>query len=158
MGASIRRKGGGPVGGRLRAHLSNIAKRCNGVHVVAGFISGLSSPENIHKAYVNNFGTEGTGEKSSVFGKKIPARPFMEQSVPLIREQVAFMADSFDLNDVAGSMDFLGAGMKGSIKNSIETGNFEPNAEMTVKMKGFDKPLTETGSMAGDVQSEVRRS
>lgn len=49
----------------------------------------------------------------------------------------------------------IGLAMEGFIVKSIKDGGWTPNAPYTIRKKGFDKPLIETGHMWQTVSSKV---
>ncbi|USN16330.1 hypothetical protein PLUTO_00140 [Luteibacter phage vB_LflM-Pluto] len=49
----------------------------------------------------------------------------------------------------------IGMAMEGCIVDSIKSGNWLPNADSTVKKKGFNKPLIDKAVMFQTVSSKV---
>ena len=151
MGASLKRKGKSG----LDKALKRIAKSCSGHVVVAGLVKGKSSPDNIRKGYLNEFGHSGP-----VFGKgnaETPARPFVAQSIPYIKDNIEPLLEGIDINNVKRELDGLGVAMAVGIQQSIDSQDFEANAATTVALKGHSTILVDTGSMYGDIQHEVRK-
>jgi len=152
MGASLKRKGKSGIDKALR----RIARSCSGHVVVAGLVKGKSSPDNIRHGYLNEFGHSGP-----VFGKgnaSTPARPFMVQSIPFIKDNISPLLEGIDINNVRKELDGLGIAMSVGIQQSIDSQDFEPNAATTVELKGHSKILVDTGEMYGDIKHEVRKA
>ena len=92
-----------------------------------------------------------------------PSRPFLRQSVDdnaskisaFCRAQLQRIAQgSADAQDV---LNKIGVMQKGLVQEKIGNGSFEANAPATVKKKGSDKPLIDTGRMRQSVGYIVRR-
>lgn len=88
--------------------------------------------------------------------KNIPARPFMRMSVDDNKETINKMCQSQvkRLKDGAAAEDILnqfGVMQKGLIQKKISDGDFEPNADSTVKRKNSSRPLVDTGVMRNSV-------
>lgn len=88
-------------------------------------------------------------------------RPFMrvayEKNVEKYVRQVATLIN--DVLDEKTSVDdglaALGETMQEDIKDSLIFGDWPPNMESTIKRKGFDFPLVETGALYGAVTFRV---
>lgn len=97
-------------------------------------------------AVYNELGTE-----------NIPSRPFMRDSVDNHAEQInAFLKKQMALlakGDTTAEqmMKSIGVFQKGLVQAEIVDGDFEPNAPSTIKKKGSDKPLIDTGKMRQSV-------
>lgn len=99
----------------------------------------------------NEFGT------SSKFGNaNIPSRPFMRDSVDKHMEAInhMLMAQKDVLLDGATAkaiLNTVGLFQQDLIQTEIEQGDFIANAPSTIKKKGSDKPLIDTGTMKNSV-------
>lgn len=91
----------------------------------------------------------------------VPARPFMRYAYELFlkkRRQIEFniakkiISGKIDAEQALGQ---IGLALENSIVDSIKNGPWVPNAPMTVKLKGFNKPLIETSHMWQTVSSKV---
>lgn len=159
MGATLKHKEG--TGGKsLKRVLDKYRNSVNGKSVVAGLVKGKSSAENIYHGYLNEFGHTGP-----VFGKgmsETPARPFMAQSVPFVKEAIQTMPEKFDVNNPKEYLNAVGRNMAEAIVMSIDSQDFTPNAEFTRLHKSFayghEKILVETGSMRSDMKHEIRKA
>lgn len=149
---SVKIKGGdklGPVLKRLAARLGT------GGSVRVGFLEGRTYPAgkkgktlNVAQvAFWNEFGT-----------KKTPARPFFRNTVaelaPTLGARLAKVAKATDY-DALRTLALMGTGIKDKIVKAIVDWPAD-NAERTVKKKGFNKGLVDTGVMQRSVDFEVK--
>ena len=179
MGVTVEIKGG--------TRFPNFFKQLENMKlsVKAGFFGGATNGSTgasiPYYAFVNEFGkTIGVTPKMRAWFHyhdihlkkdtthiKIPARPFMrttakeQQShwVALLAKQVK--GKSNDPAAWKGACYLLGMEMQANIQNSIQNGNWVPNAAATVKLKAAkgkgepDHPLMDTGDMFAAVKYEV---
>lgn len=124
--------------------------RANG-SVAMGFPTGTSS-DVLHKAYVNEFGSEGG---SSDLKQDVPARPFMAHSVPRIIFESREIAPQFGIEDVPVMLETIGSAGAEAIRDTIGFGDFQGNADYTLKHKRGDHPLIDTGTMQEAVSFKV---
>jgi RNase H-fold protein (predicted Holliday junction resolvase) len=88
----------------------------------------------------------------------IPPRPFMHMTFDNNNNK---WIDSFkkllvkNEYDVNKSLKTLGVIMQTDIQNTIRDGNFVENSARTVAIKGFNKPLIDSGDMLQSVTYEV---
>lgn len=81
----------------------------------------------------------------------IPSRPFMRQAFQNNLEQIEKVSTSLHKQYLDGkitkqqALSRLGEWYGGVIKKEIRNGNFTPLSPITIKMKGSDKPLIDTG-------------
>lgn len=92
---------------------------------------------------------------------KIPSRPFVRNSFDATNgwtsdteKIVGMVVDGVCNADKACNL--LGNKAEGDIKKSITDGDYEKNAPSTVKHKGSNKPLIDTGRMRNSVKFEVK--
>jgi hypothetical protein len=133
-------------------------EKVDGLEVVAGFVRGKSSSDSISKAYANEFGSITTGRLSTGKESNIPSRPFMQQSLPKMRENIANVVIGIKAKNLDYKLAQIGDVMAYSIEQSIWTGNFVENAPYTLARKNGDTPLVDTGAMVNDITHEVRRA
>ena len=57
--------------------------------------------------------------------------------------------------DVRQTLALMGEGIKGQIAESIQNLHEPPNAPATIRKKGFDKPLIDTGTLWRSIGSEM---
>lgn len=88
----------------------------------------------------------------------VPARPFMRTTIaeksPRWGDSLAYVlkASGYDAHRAFTSM---GQGIQGQIKQTIANWSDPPNAALTVKIKGFNKPLTDEGFLQQNINYEV---
>jgi hypothetical protein len=108
-------------------------------------------------AAFNEFGTSGGG-----WGGPIPARPFLGASFDDNREKWGRAGDVAIDKALTGEMDFaaglaiLGTLAQQDIQEKIASGEFAPNAPLTVALKGSSQPLIDTGAMRQAIRYEVK--
>lgn len=90
-----------------------------------------------------------------------PSRPFLRNSVdnnvPQIKSFVKSQKDVFIRSGNAETvLKNIGLFQKDLIQNEIVSGSFAPNAESTIKKKGSDKPLIDTGRMRQSVNYVIK--
>jgi hypothetical protein len=143
-------------GQKLGPALKRLATRLGtGGSVRVGFLEGRTYPAgkkgktlNVAQvAFWNEFGT-----------KKAPARPFFRNTVadlaPTLGARLAKVAKATNY-DVKKTLELMGTGIKDRIVKAIV--DWPPdNAERTVKKKGFNHGLIDTGVMQRSVDFEVK--
>lgn len=103
-------------------------------------------------AYWNHFGT--VDKDGQVM---IPARPFMD-TLDLQQDQL-FEFSGQALESLGSSREVaeaIGSKAKSMIQDAIRNGDWAPNAPLTVRKKGSDKPLIDTGTMRQGVQYVIK--
>jgi hypothetical protein len=90
--------------------------------------------------------------------KKTPARPFMRSTVakksPRWGNGLAVALKKTGYNS-GEALAILGATIVGQIQQTIDEWKDPPNAQLTVDLKGFNKPLLDSGRMRASVAFEV---
>ncbi len=140
-----------PEGKRYFAELKKLAQ----LEVVVGFQEGDTYEDGTSLAEVaayNEFGSSDT-----------PARPFMRQSFE--GHQAELKAACEQVNKVIASggtaeeaLKKLGVTVKGLVQAEIVEGDFAPNAPSTIKKKGSEQPLVDTGHMRQSVNYVIRKA
>lgn len=92
----------------------------------------------------------------------IPERPFMRQSFENHEGELQAVCDAAQrLVSSGGSaeqaLQQIGVVAKGLVQDEIVNGGFAPNAESTIKKKGSEQPLIDTGTMRQSVNFVVKR-
>lgn len=156
MGVTVSLEGGK----KYKAFLSKLGEIAGGVK--AGILNNATTTDGksiAEYAVYNEFGTYG--------GERIPPRPFMrtvakEKPKQWIGEMVRHVRGrATDPAIWKQALGVAGESMKSDIKDSIQNGNWTPNAEATQeakKRKGkaeYDHPLMDTGQMIAAVSYEV---
>lgn len=146
-------KGGEGLGKKLREIAARLGGQPAGVKV--GFLEGATYPgtdENAglpvaQVAFWNQFGTT-----------RQPPRPFFTDAIakhsPEWGKQLAAALKASNFN-AKTAMGIMGEVIKGQVVQSIVDTNAPPLAPSTVKRKGFDKPLVDTGVMQRSVDFVV---
>ena len=91
----------------------------------------------------------------------IPARPFMRQSwknndkaiKQVVKNVIAAVEQGQNISGLLNQVGVYGVGL---VQDEIREGNFVPNAPATIKMKGSDRPLIDTGHMRQSVHYVIR--
>lgn len=93
---------------------------------------------------------------------RIPARPFMRGYIDSNIDRLTRFCRNGVTQVTLGNASFdtflnaVGLEMVNGIKKSISTGDWTPNAPYTVKKKGSNKPLIDTGVMLNSVTYAIR--
>ena len=101
-------------------------------------------------AAANEFGVPAHGQ---------PPRPFFRAMIasksPAWGKRFAVVLKATNYN-ADQALRLMGEGIAAQLKKSILETNSPPLAESTVKRKGFDKPLVDTGHMLNSIGYEVK--
>lgn len=141
-------------GSKLEAALAEIVKKLGkGAGTVrVGFLEDATYPDGTSVAMVaaiNEFVAPSRGQ---------PPRPFFRR---MIAEKSGEWPEAIAKNLVATNYDTkltlerVGAGIAGQLQESITNLTDPPLAASTIKKKGFDKPLIDSGHMLNSVSYEV---
>ena len=138
------------VGGdKLEKALAEIARKMSG-SVKVGFLGGATYPDGTSVAQVafwNEFGTT-----------RIPPRPFFRTMIgnesPGWAVMMGKAAKHYDYNGPT-VLQFMGVKISEQLQQSIAGWQVPPNSPVTVALKGFNKPLIDTGQMQSSVDFEV---
>lgn len=142
-------------GNKFRSALRNAVSKAAGGTVRVGILETQTYPTKDGKgdvsvaqvAYWNEYGTA-----------NIPARPFFRNTIAEKQDEWADNAASILQHadgDVGKALALIGEGVKGDIVEAIQNFREPENAPSTVKKKGFNKPLIDTGDLWRAIQSEV---
>lgn len=91
----------------------------------------------------------------------IPARPFFAQTVQVHEEEIKEMAATEVSQALLGEKDsqqafeVIGEDVRKKVQNRIDEGQFVPNAPSTIKRKGHDHPLIDTGTMRDSISYTI---
>lgn len=91
-----------------------------------------------------------------------PSRPFMRDSVDKNADKInAFCKAQMKLlsegkTTTQQMLTAIGVYQKGLVQKEIRDGEFTPNAPSTIKRKGSDKPLIDTGTMRQSVNFVIK--
>ena len=112
-------------------------KKLNKLQVRVGFQQGDEQEEGVDLLDIAMWNELGTSSS--------PSRPFMRKSVAQVKKLAK--------GETTAEQVFkaVGAFQKGLVQEKIKNGEFEPNSPYTIKKKGSDKPLIDTGTMRQSV-------
>lgn len=89
-----------------------------------------------------------------------PPRPFFRTMIteksPTWGDSMAYLAKAHNYN-AERILTNMGEGIKAQLQASIREWTDPPNAEFTVKVKGFNNPLTDEGIMQREVNYKVTK-
>lgn len=152
------------VGGKkLNFALQALEKKITSGGVLRmGFLEGARYPERTNARFLKAVGSKATPKPvpsipiaQAAFWNEygtstIPARPAFRTTIAQKSKAwgaklgVAIVATNYD---GVAALRLLGQDMRDDLENSIATWTTPPNAALTVKIKGFDKPLVDSGDM-----------
>lgn len=92
----------------------------------------------------------------------IPSRPFLRDSVDANGDQINNFLQSMKKELLKGGsaedvLKKIGVFQKGLVQEQIVKGDFAPNSEETVRRKGSDIPLVDTGRMRQSVNYVIQQ-
>lgn len=91
----------------------------------------------------------------------IPSRPFLAQTVQMHEEEIKEMAATEISQTLIGKKDSqqafnaIGEDVRQKVQNRINEGQFVPNAPSTIRHKGHDHPLIDTGTMRDSISYTI---
>ena len=121
--------------------------------VKVGFPAGKVSTAVVDRAIWNHYGTS----------RGIPPRPFLLNAIRKNRGEYLRFLKSSGAKILRGEMTLetamrqLGILAQGDIQEEITNLRDPPNAPSTIKQKGSDNPLIDTGEMRSKVTWQVKR-
>lgn len=140
-----------PEGKRFYAELKKLHEQ----EVFIGYQAGeVTDDKGVDMAQIAMFNELGTSDT--------PSRPFLRMSVDDNQDKINSMCKSL-AGDIAGggtaeqNLKKLGAFGVSLVQEKIGNGTFVPNAPSTIKKKGSDKPLIDTGKMRQSVKYVIRK-
>lgn len=92
----------------------------------------------------------------------IPSRPFLRDSVDANGDQINNFLQSMKKELLRGGsaedvLKKIGVFQKGLVQEQIVKGDFAPNSEETIRRKGSDTPLVDTGRMRQSVNYVIQQ-
>ena len=160
-------------GARLITALNRIRSRIRdrNLKLRVGFLEGATYPDGTSVplvAFIQDSGStypDGTSvplvafiQDSGSTARNIPPRPFFRNMIAnKSHEWPDALRGFLQATDYDGrrSLELLGEGIAGQLRQSIVDTNLPPLAPATIQRKGFDKPLVDTGHMLNSVNKEV---
>ena len=147
---TVRREGPGT------AKVLAAVKGLDGLEGKTGWFETAHYPEGTPVAYVATIQEFGTG--------RIPARPFMRPAVAdHAGEWMDMLAQGAKASLTGGPapeqvLELVTLAAAGNVAEKIQAVTSPPLSPATVKRKGFDKPLVDTGQMLQSVTGKVERT
>ena len=138
-------------GDKFRRRLAGLASQSSGsLKVRVGIFESAKYEDGTPVAAVAFWNEYGTA--------RIPPRPFFRNTIAEHKDewpkQAAALMEA-NGGDVRQTLELMGEGVKGQIVETIQAFREPPNAASTVKKKGFDKPLIDTGTLWRSIDYEV---
>ncbi len=108
---------------------------------------GVFGKEAAEIAFFNEFGT-----------RNIPARSFIRSTLAEHKRDIVgnFAMNFQQTHDAKIAAALISTYVENLIKAKIASGDFTPNAPSTIKKKGRNQPLVDTGRMLNSVKGVVR--
>lgn len=137
---------------KLEQH-AEILRQLDGTNTDLGWFENATYPTGESVAAVmmaNEFGSAGTATKAPT-----PARPLLRQTAAVLDEKVPAYIERRKMEMMEGKLSVeeyrkkLGEAMVAAGLEVLKKGDFEANAESTIKQKGFDRPLVGVTGILG---------
>jgi len=144
-------RGGKKFGAAIRDLAGKIAQP---VTVRIGFLENAKYPNGTPVALIASLNEFGRPPVQ-------PPRPFFRSMIADRKDEWPdAIADLLKANDfdAVKALDLAGAAIAGQLRQSIVDLLIPPLAASTIRRKGFDKPLIDTGHMLQSVDHEVKTS
>jgi hypothetical protein len=162
------------IGGKkMTLALASLEKKITNAGVLrVGFLEGSRYPPRTNARFLKAVGSNATPKLQpplpiaqaafwNEFGTAhAPARPFFRDTIAKQSKVWAdVLAAALKQTDYDGqaALAILGEDMVGDVQRAIATWSAPPNSEFTIKVKGFDKPLVDSGDMQDAVAFEVKK-
>lgn len=137
---------------KLEQH-AEILRQLDGTNTDLGWFENATYPTGESVAAVmmaNEFGSAGSATKAPT-----PARPLLRQTAAVLDEKVPAYIERRKMEMMEGKLTVpeyrkkLGEAMVAAGLETLKKGDFEKNAESTIKQKGFDRPLVGVTGILG---------
>lgn len=140
-----------PEGRRYFEELKKLAE----LEVQVGFQEDQTYDDGTSLAEVAAYNELGTSDS--------PARPFMRQSFENHESELKAACEMVNKIIADGgtaevALNNLGVFCKGLVQSEIVDGGFEPNKPSTIKKKGSEQPLIDTGLMRQQVEYVIKKA
>lgn len=131
-----------------------LLKELGQLEVRIGIQQGEASEEGVDLVDIAMFNELGTVH--------IPSRPFLRDSVDANADQINSFLQSMKKDLLRGGsaedvLKKIGVFQKGLIQEQIVKGDFAPNSEATIRRKGSDTPLVDTGRMRQSINYVIQQ-
>jgi hypothetical protein len=134
---------------KILKQVAEVAKQSVLVGIPEGSEREDGGISNAALAYIHEFGSPAAN---------IPARPFMREGIEEARERITAQLEKGskalldgDPHKADQALNAAGLIAVNSIKGKITDGDFAPLAEATIRRKGSDRPLIDTGAMRNSI-------
>ncbi|WP_320972294.1 hypothetical protein [Enterocloster bolteae] len=139
-----------PEGRKLKKMLKELAE----LQVRVGFQHGENTENGVDMCDIAAFNELGT--------ENSPSRPFLRKSVDENQEKInAFLqgtkADLLSGKSAEMVLKEIGIFQKDLVQEKITEGSYAPNAESTIRRKGSNKPLIDSGKMRQSVNYVIKK-
>ena len=129
-------------------------KELGQLQVRIGIQGGKGSEDGVDLAAIAMFNELGTIH--------IPSRPFLRDSVDANGDKINSFLQSMEKEILRGNsaedvLKKIGMFQKGLIQEQITKGNFVPNSPATIRKKGSDRPLVDTGRMRQSIDYVIQQ-
>ncbi len=142
-------------GDKLEAYLRTTSDKLgDGADVAVGFFEGDTYPDGTSVAMVAAIQEWGAPSRG------IPPRPFMRPTVEdHADEWPDQIAEALEVSgmDAEKALEIMGGVIQREIREAIQAVTSPPLKPATVRRKGFEKPLIDSGRMFQSVKYEVRK-
>ena len=137
---------------KLEQH-AEILRQLDGTNTDLGWFENAIYPTGESVAAVmmaNEFGSAGSATKAPT-----PARPLLRQTAAVLDEKVPAYIERRKTEMMEGKLTVpeyrkkLGEAMVAAGLETLKKGDFQKNADSTIKQKGFDKPLVGVTGILG---------
>ncbi len=125
------------------------------INIEGGFVDTGVQPDEDEELLIiagaNEFGT-----------KNIPARPYIRGAIDNSEAEILELAERYSGEIIDGTtsrynaLTFMGQFIEGLIKRYMINLRTPKNADSTIKKKGSDNPLINTGLLVGSIRYEVK--
>lgn len=134
--------------------LEKLLKELGQLEVRIGIQRGETNEEGVDLVDIAMFNELGTVH--------IPSRPFLRDSVDANGDQINTFLQAMKKELLQGAsaeevLKKIGAFQKGLVQEQIVNGDFAPNSEETIRRKGSDTPLVDTGRMRQSINFVIRQ-
>jgi len=160
-----------PIGKKLQLALAALEQKItNGGELKVGFLAGAMYPETTNAKFLKAVGSKATPKVSPAIAvaqvafwneygtRTAPPRPFFRTTISTQSnswgDKLALLLPATNF-DGRKALSLLGQSMRDDIENAIAQWSAPGNAPLTIKKKGFDKPLVDTGVMQRQVDYVV---
>ena len=135
-------------------------KNLKNIHILTGWGEQAKYDKNLSIGYVMYLNNQGYKNKDTNF--IIPSRPFMNNCITknyikwkqtTIHLLHNLITKNLKFDNIVAQIKMI---MIGDLKQSIKDMNTPPNAPYTIKKKGFNKPLVDTGVALSSITSEEK--